>query len=323
MEEYGSHYSVLYREILDFLSEEASLNDGGTFVDGTLGHAGHSLRILKSFPNINLISIDQDIRAIQNAEKLKSNLEKSEADRWVLVHSNFEDYFKNSGEMEKISSLKGALFDFGVSSHQFDDSSRGFSYRQDADLDMRMDQENDNMKTAAEIVNSYSSTELEQVFSKYGEEKFSRRIAERIVEVREESPIERTKDLEDLIFHCYPKKFRFGKTHPATRCFQALRIEVNNELGVIEETLPKVFEKLDEDGLICAISFHSLEDRIVKHYFKSERERAIILTKKPVLPTQEEINENIRSRSAKLRVIKKNSEGTKWQKRRKNRKAQL
>jgi len=199
--------------------------------------------------------------------------------------------------------------DLGVSSHQFDQFERGFSFRADAPLDMRMAYDNDDILTASQILNEYEEEDIANLIFKYGEERLTRRIAAAIVEARQEGNITTTKELENICFHAYPKRERHKKAHPATRTFQALRIAVNDELGVLESTIEKLFGLLDKGGVLGIISFHSLEDRIAKHKFKeifqTDKSIAKILTKRPLLPSEGEVGENKRSRSAKLRFIQK------------------
>lgn len=202
--------------------------------------------------------------------------------------------------------------DLGVSSHQFDKMERGFSFRADAPLDMRMNYSDSRIPTAADLLNTLTEKEIADLIFNYGEERLSRKIAARIVELRQKEKIHSTGQVEDICFHAYPAKDRHGKLHPATRTFQALRIAVNEELKVLENTLPKLLPYLAEGGVIAVISFHSLEDRIVKHTFKEIVEKkdfpAIILTKKPLTATEEELSENSRSRSAKLRILQRVSQ---------------
>lgn len=304
--QYGEHYSVMYKECIDALKDAIS-NNNPIFADMTFGAGGHSFGLAKVHDNAIVYSVDQDPDAISNGKK---NIEKLGLGEKVnLIKTNYEDF--PSWVQENNNNLKftGILMDLGVSSHQFDTFERGFSFREDAPLDMRMEYDNDERETAADILNNYDEEEIANLIFKYGEERLSRRIAAEVVARRAEKPITRTKELEDICFHAYPKKMRFGKTHPATRTFQALRIAVNRELEVLENTLQKLFDLLDKDGVLAVISFHSLEDRIAKHKFKeifqTDKNIAKILTKKPILPSDEEINENKRSRSAKLRLIKK------------------
>ena len=205
--------------------------------------------------------------------------------------------------------LDGIVMDLGVSSHHFDDFERGFSFREDAFLDMRMNQDKGEFYTASEVLNELDEESLANMIFKYGEERYSRRIAKAIVSFRREQRLERTKDLENICFHAYPANLRHKKIHPATKTFQALRIFVNRELEVLENSLENMFHLLSPGGVLAVISFHSLEDRIVKHKFKeifqSDKNAAKIITKKPIYPSEQELEENSRSRSAKLRLLQK------------------
>ncbi len=289
------HYPVLHREIVEFFKDIK----GNTIVDATVGGGGHSYLILKSFPDKKIIGIDKDDFALEKArEKLKVF-----KDRVILVKSSFKDIddILNSLGIEKVS---GFLFDLGVSMFQLK-MNRGFSFQRDDFLDMRMDRTQE--LTAYDVVNRYPEYLLEEIIRKYGEEKFSKRIARAIVQEREKSPIETTKQLENIVFHAYPKKARYGRIHPATKTFQAIRIEVNRELEELEVALKKAIERLDTGGRIAVISFHSLEDRITKKTIKEYEKLKKIknLTKKPIVPTEEEIRINPPSRSAKLRVAER------------------
>lgn len=313
---YTQHYSVLKNECLDnmYLGLEESDRESFLFADLTFGGGGHSLEIVKRDKRAHLISFDQDPDALANGRKLieangvkdRLHLEDSNFCHFAEVVSRHQDLIDENGGFDAV------LMDLGVSSHHFDEGGRGFSFRVDAPLDMRMDYDNDNIKTAKDIVNNYSDRELEQIFRDYGEEKFSRKIARRIVDVRHEKEIETTFELADLIKECYPMKMRFGRIHPATKCFQALRIEVNRELHVLTEVIPQIIPLLRNNGKILVISFHSLEDRIVKQEFKKlEKDGGEYLfetSRKPIIPTDQEIEENSRSRSAKLRILERVTE---------------
>lgn len=305
-EEYGAHYSVMYQECLDALASGVH-NDDAIFADMTFGAGGHTTGLARLFESAKVYAVDQDPDAIKNGiERITS---EGLANKITLIKTNYSDFpdwvLENSPELK----FNGILMDLGVSSHQFDTISRGFSYREDAELDMRMDYKNDELETAADVLNNYDEESIADIIYKYGEERYSRRIAAEIVEKRKETLISRTKELEDICFHCYPKKDRFKRPHPATRTFQALRIFVNKELEVLENTLDALFNLLAPNGVLAVISFHSLEDRIAKHKFKeifqTDKNAAKILTKKPMLPSEKELEENPRSRSAKLRLIKK------------------
>ena len=305
------HISVLYEESIDALN----VKDRGIYVDGTLGGGGHSFGILSKSEDCRLIGIDQDKEAIEAAGK---RLEPFH-DRITLVKSNFckIKYILSSRGIDKID---GAVLDLGVSSYQLDNADRGFSYMHDAPLDMRMD--TDSGLNAREIVNSYSEEELSRIFFDYGEEKWSRRIAEFIVKQRKERSVETTFELVDIIKAAIPKKARLEGGHPAKRIFQAIRIEVNGELKILDKAIRDFCDCLKPGGRLAVITFHSLEDRIVKNAYRSLAEGCTcpkdfpvcvcgnkpqikIITRKPVLPAEEETKNNSRSKSAKLRVIEK------------------
>lgn len=301
-----SHEPVMLSECINGLD----IKKDGLYADCTAGGGGHSEAILKA--GGRLIAIDQDPDAIR---AVKERLSKY-GDRVKYVHDNFVN-------AEKIffgTALDGVLIDLGVSSHQLDTAERGFSYNQDAPLDMRMNQES--MLSAYEVVNGYTKEELTQVIYRYGEEKFSSRIAQKIVEARAKSPIETTLELAELIKSAIPAKFREGGHHPAKRTFQAIRIEVNHELEIIEPTIRAVVENLKSTGRLAVITFHSLEDRIVKQAFASlasgctcppdfpvcvcgNKPVVRLVTRKPLIAGEDELNRNPRSRSAKLRIIEK------------------
>ncbi|MCR1955456.1 16S rRNA (cytosine(1402)-N(4))-methyltransferase RsmH [Clostridioides mangenotii] len=306
------HVSVLLNECIDGLN----IKPDGVYVDCTMGGAGHSKEIVKKLSSEGLfIGIDQDINAINTAKERLNEY----SDRVKFIHSNFENI---KSELEKlgITKIDGVLADLGVSSHQLDEADRGFSYMQDAPLDMRMDVRSE--FSAYDVVNSYSEDELYRIIKEYGEENWSRRIAKFIVEAREESPIKNTGELVEIIKKAIPKKARIDGPHPAKRTFQAIRIEVNNELGVITSLIRDVASIMNIGGRICIITFHSLEDRIVKNEFRylatdcicppelpicqCDKEKEVkVITRKPTLPSKEEIEVNPRSRSAKLRVAEK------------------
>jgi 16S rRNA (cytosine1402-N4)-methyltransferase len=305
-EEYGKHYSVMHRECLEAFNESIE-SDSPVFADMTFGAGGHTFKMANLTDTAVCYSVDQDPDAIKNGNE---RIEKEGMSQKIkLIYTNYESFPSWIAENKPDQKFTGILMDLGVSSHQFDKFERGFSFRADAPLDMRMDYKDENRETAADILNNYDEEEIANIIFKYGEERLSRRIAAEVVSRRKEEPITRTKQLEDICFHAYPKKMRFGKTHPATRTFQALRIAVNDELGVLENTLQGLFDILDVGGTLAVISFHSLEDRIVKHKFKeifqTDKSIAKILSKRPILPSEDEVLENKRSRSAKLRLIKK------------------
>jgi 16S rRNA (cytosine1402-N4)-methyltransferase len=231
-------------------------------------------------------------------------------DRIKLFDTNFLHFQALAKEeCKEINGFQGILLDLGVSSHHFDDGARGFSFRFEAPLDMRMNNQSTEFQTAEEIVNNYREEDLYRIFTEYGEEKNAKKIARQICLDRKTKPIATTKDLENIIFHCYPKEHRYGKTNPSTKVFQALRLEVNRELEVLEETITQLIPLLKIGGRLAIISFHSLEDRIVKNVFRDASQldqlAVEVLTKKPIVPTNEEIIANPRSRSAKLRVLER------------------
>lgn len=275
------HVPVLAAEIVEGLA----IREGGLYLDATLGGGGHSALILAAAPSVRLVGIDQDPHALAAAQERLSPF----GDRVQFWQGNFADYEPGDRTFD------GIIADLGVSSAQFDIPERGFSFRLTAPLDMRM---NPNQAlTAAEVVNTWDEEDLANAIYEYGEERLSRRIARRIVERR---PLKTTTDLADTIFHSVPKSYRYGRIHPATRTFQALRIVVNQELAVLERFLDRAPAWLKPEGRIGIISFHSLEDRIVKHRLR-EHPALHVLTKKPILPSPDEIEQNGRSRSAKLR----------------------
>ena len=305
------HISVLLNECIEGLN----IKENGIYVDCTLGGAGHSSVILQHLSKEGrLIGIDQDKDALKAAgERLK------EYDNATLVHSNFEN-IKSVLDNLDIEGVDGILIDLGVSSYQLDTADRGFSYMQDAPLDMRMNREE--AFSAYEVVNGYTTEQLFRIIKEYGEEKFAKRIAEFIVKAREEKPIETTFELVEIIKNAIPAKARREGPHPAKRTFQAIRIEVNRELAIIAQTINDGVSKLNKGGRMAIITFHSLEDRIVKKAYKDltnpctcpsgfpvcvcNNEPVIkIITRKPLEASKEELEYNPRSRSAKLRVLEK------------------
>ena len=308
------HVSVLLEECIEYLN----INSDGIYVDCTLGGAGHSSKILKIIGEGGLlIGLDQDNDALHVANSRLEAIETS-AD-FKLVKTNFE-FVDEAIDQLGIELVDGILMDIGVSSFQLDEAERGFSYQHDAMLDMRMDR--DVERSAYNVVNEYSKEKLTEIIYKYGEENWAKRIAEFIVEERKTKPIKTTSELVDVIKKAVPSGARRNGPHPAKRTFQAIRIEVNDELGVLERAIDRGFEKLAPGGRMCIITFHSLEDRIVKQKFATlakgcicppelptcvcgRKPRAKLITRKPILPTDKELINNPRSRSAKLRVIEK------------------
>lgn len=305
------HTPVLLKEIIKNLN----IKEDGIYVDGTLGGAGHSSEIAKRLTRGKLIGIDQDLNALKKSEQVLAPYSKNV----ILVHDNYENIDKVLMDLG-IPKVDGILLDIGVSSHQLDEESRGFSYNKDAPLDMRMDRTSG--ISAWDVVNNYSERELEQIIFDYGEDRWAKRIAEFIVLERSEKPIDTTFELVTAIKKAIPKAVRMEGHHPAKKTFQAIRIEVNRELEVLKNSIEKMVGLLNPGGRLLIITFHSLEDRIVKEHFRElykdcicppelpqcvcEKKREIkIITRKPIIPTEKEISENPRSRSSKLRIAEK------------------
>ena len=304
------HYSVLLNECI----ENLNIKSDGIYVDATLGYAGHSKEILKRLTSGKLYCFDNDEIAIKSSTETLSAI----SNNFKIYHSNFENMKEKLLE-DGITKVDGILFDLGFSSPQIDDPTRGFSFMRDGNLDMRMDL--DNPFSAYIVVNEYSEEKLMEIFFRYGEEKTSRAIAKNICEKRKEKNIETTLELVEIIKKSVGLKY-FNEHHPERNIFQAIRIEVNKELSVLENVLPDAIDLLNKDGRICVITFHSLEDRIVKKIFKENSEvneifkglpdvpkeyqaKIKLVNKKPILPSEEELLENSRSKSAKLRVIER------------------
>mgnify|MGYP001113352134 CR=1 FL=1 len=306
-----THKPVLLKECLGGLNIKA----GGIYVDGTLGRAGHSLEIVKRLTTGRLIAIDRDKAALDAAPaRLEGHMDKV-----TLVRGNFGDLTNILASLN-VGGVDGMLFDLGVSSPQLDDGSRGFSYLQDAPLDMRMDQSAP--LTARDVVNGWSREELKRILWQYGEERYSGPIAAAIVREREKAPIETTGQLAELVRSAMPAKARREKQHPAKRSFQAIRIAVNDELGEVERLLPAALGALNAGGRLAVISFHSLEDRLVKTFYADwakgctcppdfpvcvcgRKPKVKLVGKRPIVADEAELNENPRARSAKLRVAEK------------------
>ena len=303
------HISVLLNECIDNLN----IRPDGIYVDGTMGGGGHSLKIAKRLTTGHLICIDQDPNAHEAAGKRLADYK----DKITFVRDNFGN-IANILDGLGIEKIDGMLLDIGVSSHQLDEAERGFSYQQDAPLDMRMNP--DKPFSAYDVVNGYDEDALDKVIFTYGEERWARRIAQFIVKERENKPIETTGELVDIIKKAVPKGARKDGPHPAKRTFQAIRIEVNGELDVLQKAIDDVAARLSVGGRLCIITFHSLEDRIVKDAFRKQENPCIcppqfpvcvcgkkplgrVITRKPILPSKEELEVNPRSRSAKLRVL--------------------
>lgn len=316
------HVPVLIKEVIELLDPKT----GESFIDCTLGNGGHALAIIERLgANGQFLGIDADEEAIKVAKVQISNFSAQDGSasggqfpikEVIIIKDNFVN-LKNIIQKNKFAPIDGILFDLGMRSDELEDSGRGFSFLRNEPLDMRFDKEGES-RTAATILNNASTEELERIFRKFGEERFSKDIATDIVSVRKKSKIATTSDLVAIILSVYRKRLRSkkevpwirGGIHPATRVFQALRIATNHELENLEKVLPDAIDLLSAGGRIAIISFHSLEDRIVKHFLRS-RPDLKILTKKPIVPQDEEIEINPRSRSAKLRVAVKIRANTK------------
>lgn len=293
------HITVLLHEAIAGLSPKS----GGIYVDGTLGAGGHTEEICKIAPHSTIIGIDADEEAIERASVRLAGMPCK-----LITSLNFNNKISEILDENNIDEVDGVVLDLGMSSDQLDRSGRGFSFQRDEPLKMTMQKDvSKNSLTAERIVNEFNEEQLATVIYGYGDEKYSRRIAKAIIEAREISPIKTTVQLAEIIKNAVPIRYRFGKTHPATKTFQALRISVNDEIERLEETLSKSFDRLKKGGRLSVISFHSLEDRVVKRFMKDKisQNLAIGITKKPIAPSVEEIKSNPRSRSAKLRIIEK------------------
>ena len=311
--------------LLDETIEGLNINKDGVYVDATLGGGGHSMEILKKIDDGNgfLIGIDQDEDAIAHTkEKLKEYTDKK---KLVIVKDNFENIDTILDNLD-IKKINGILFDLGVSSYQFDEEGRGFSYNKDARLDMRMDI--DNPLTCERLVNEFDEDEIYKIIKEYGEDNFAKNIAKKIVAYRKNKKIETTMELADIVKSAIPAKFKYGNgqgKNPAKRTFQAFRIYINKELDVIDVALDKVIDRLDDKGRICVITFHSLEDRLVKEKFKTfenpctcpkgypcvcgKKSKGVMVNKKVIVANDEELENNRRSKSAKLRIFERRVNG--------------
>ena len=304
------HKSVLLNETIDGLN----IKPDGIYVDGTLGGGGHAYEVCRRLGEKgSIVGIDQDAAAIEAASaRLKDFREKV-----TIVRSNYCDMKSKLHELG-IDKVDGIVLDLGVSSYQLDTAERGFSYREDAPLDMRMDTRQ--KMTARDIVNDYTEADLYRVIRDYGEDKFAKNIAKHIVQARAVKPVETTAELSEIIRASIPMKFQKKSGHPAKRTFQAIRIELNRELDVLRDSLDDMIDLLNPGGRLCIITFHSLEDRIVKSTFRKnenpctcppdfpvcvcgKKSKGSIITKKPILPSEEELEYNSRSKSAKLRIF--------------------
>ena len=306
------HYSVLLNETI----EQLDIKENGIYVDGTLGGGGHANAVLQRLGDGGrLIGIDQDAAAIQAAGERLAPF----GDKVTVVRSNYSAMPQVLEDLG-IHGVDGIVLDLGVSSYQLDTVERGFTYREDTVLDMRMDQRQ--TKTARDIVNDYTETELFHMIRDYGEDKFARNIAKHIVAAREKKPIETTGELNDIIRAAIPAKVRAKGGHPSKKTYQAIRIELNHELDVLKNTLGQMIDLLNDHGRICVITFHSLEDRIVKNIFNTsekpctcppsfpvcvcgKKSKGKVISRKPILPSEEELTVNSRSKSAKLREFER------------------
>ena len=307
-----NHYSVLLHETIDNLN----IKPDGIYVDGTLGGGGHSYEIASRLTTGHLYGFDQDTDALKAAGERLLPFK----DRVTTIHSNYEFMKEKLSELG-VTKVDGIMLDLGVSSFQLDEAERGFTYRvDDAPLDMRMNKDSD--MTAADIVNTYSPEDLTRVLFTYGEEKFSKQIVKNIVKEREIAPILTAGQLNKIIAESIPKKAQVGQGHPSKRTYQALRIELNRELTVLEDHIDDMVDLLNPGGRLCIITFHSLEDRITKVAFKrnedpctcpkdfpvcvcGKKSKGKVITRKPILPSNKELEENSRSKSAKLRVFER------------------
>ena len=307
-----SHYSVMLKETI----EELKVKSDGIYVDGTLGGGGHAYEVCKRLSDAgHFYGIDQDAAAIAAASQRLSEF----GNRVMIIRSNYCEMCKELRD-RGVTGVDGIVLDLGVSSYQLDEADRGFTYREDAALDMRMDQRQE--KTARDIVNGYSEMDLYRIIRDYGEDKFAKNIAKHIVQARERQPIETTGELVEIIKAAIPAKIRMQKGHPAKQTFQAIRIELNRELEVLRDSLDDMIDFLNPGGRLCIITFHSLEDRIVKNAFRKNEHpctcppdfpvcvcgktpKGKVVTRKPLLPGEGELEENSRSKSAKLRVFER------------------
>ena len=307
-----SHYSVMLKETI----EELKVKPDGIYVDGTLGGGGHAYEVCKRLSDAgHFYGIDQDAAAIAAASQRLTEF----GNRVTIIRSNYCEMCKELRD-RGVTGVDGIVLDLGVSSYQLDEADRGFTYREDAALDMRMDQRQE--KTARDIVNGYSEMDLYRIIRDYGEDKFAKYIAIHIVQARERQPIETTGELVEIIKAAIPAKIRMQKGHPAKQTFQAIRIELNRELEVLRDSLDDMIDFLNPGGRLCIITFHSLEDRIVKNAFRKNEHpctcppdfpvcvcgktpKGKVVTRKPILPGEGELEENSRSKSAKLRVFER------------------
>lgn len=308
------HKTVLLNETV----EKLNISPTGTYVDATFGRGGHTRLILSHLDGGRVIAFDRDDTAIEQGERLAKKIAEESNNELIVIKSNFENIKEKLNEIN-IFSVDGIIYDLGVSSPQFDDPTRGFSYKNEARLDMRMDQSQE--LDAYKIINEWPYEDLVRILFRYGDEKFSKKIARSIEKIREEQPITTTTQFADIVKNAIPAAARRTGGHPAKKSFQAIRIAVNDELGSLEKSLKDSIDIVGINGRICVITFQSLEDRIVKQMFKEFSEVDIprglpvipdnlkptlkMITRKPILPEEKELEENHRSHSAKLRVVEK------------------
>ena len=306
-----NHYSVMLHETI----EQLNINPDGIYVDGTLGGGGHAYEVCSRLKNGHFYGIDQDDAAIAAASARLQPF----GDKVTVIRNNYVNAVEALREYG-VTGVDGFVLDLGVSSYQLDHAERGFTYREDVPLDMRMDQRQ--TKTAEDIVNTYSESELYRIIRDYGEDKFAKNIAKHIVAARQVKPITTTGELTEIIRESIPMKMQVKSGHPAKRTFQAIRIELNRELDVLRDSLDGMIDILDDGGRLCIITFHSLEDRIVKTIFRKnenpctcpsdfpvcvcgKKSKGKVITRKPILPGETEMEENPRSKSAKLRIFER------------------
>lgn len=297
------HVPVLLHEAIEALN----LNDGDIFLDGTLGSAGHSLAVAEKFgDDVEIIGIDRDAEALARSEERLREVTKS---AYLKLESfrNLDEVLRSLGVKE----VNAILLDLGISSEQLETSGRGFTFQKEEPLEMTMEKNSKGI-TAKEVLNNWSEETLTMIIKGFGEERYAPKIAKEIVRRREEKPLKTTRDLQEAVLAAVPASYKRGKINPATRTFQAIRIAVNEELTALEEGLAKAFESLGDGGRLAVISFHSLEDRIVKNFMRDMAKlgRGRLITKKPIVPRDDEVERNPRSRSAKLRVIEKHEESS-------------
>ncbi|TSD02853.1 MAG: 16S rRNA (cytosine1402-N4)-methyltransferase [Parcubacteria group bacterium Athens0714_16] len=299
------HIPVLLKETIDGLN----LKKGNTILDATLGEGGHSFEICRNLNgDAHIIGIEADTDAIEKAKEKFFSDDIVKKSKFIFKEGNFRNLEQTLDELG-VEKIEGALFDLGIRSANLEESKRGFTFQKDEPLIMTLSKQSTSEPfTAEEIVNEWEEENIKDILEGYGEERFAKQIAKNIVLRRKIKPIKTTFELVDVISEVIPKRYKGGKTHFATKTFQAIRITVNDEIGALKDGIAKAFDKLNKGGRMVVISFHSLEDRIVKRFFKEKalEKKGILITKKPITPSDEEISKNPRSRSGKLRIIQKN-----------------